>query len=546
MIVDGVPVAGWGSPVLRFRAVKINQLDDGQPSRVKHFAYNVVQLNHSQNEQALQSNQPNQANQPHSPHAERVVLLDRMSPIESVDLLENHRETGNASEDEKTACDKSGEDSDSRAGTVTPMNPTPPRTRRGSWFFKKSREQRHHPSIKHQRARSNSVPTVMELAQLQLFQQRMAATSLIPDIIVSGENTEDDECFTSPLPTPPPTANTTSPLLTVNNRRHRSYDDKLQSLDQSSESLLSDDVVEGFSWTLAETIIEDIMKEIGTKQAPNHAIPHPVTGYKRNSSPNESYQKSGLHSPGALTNKKPGKSILKISSSDSLNRSHSGSLVEQPIDEDGDEPKTPTTTRPRLPPVLKTLAQQIADQHQNQSSSMSWSQRSTSMPSLCAVDECDPSGTMIFAQAPIGELENRGQVSVLRKITLRSLLAILSMRWVLTFILGFRFTRRAICRLPCMRCRGASFSARPSRFSILIRNIIGHCFTSFQANENESLPLITGNWGCGSSCGGDAQLKSMLQWMAASRAGAPCVIYHTAGAPSVVKVRRKKFKMRTE
>ena len=49
--------------------------------------------------------------------------------------------------------------------------------------------------------------------------------------------------------------------------------------------------------------------------------------------------------------------------------------------------------------------------------------------------------------------------------------------------------------------------------------------------------VITGNWGCGSSCGGDAQLKSMLQWMAASRAGAPCVVYHTVGASSVVKVR---------
>ncbi|XP_059350663.1 uncharacterized protein LOC130693764 isoform X2 [Daphnia carinata] len=50
------------------------------------------------------------------------------------------------------------------------------------------------------------------------------------------------------------------------------------------------------------------------------------------------------------------------------------------------------------------------------------------------------------------------------------------------------------------------------------------------------LPIITGNWGCGSSGGGDAQLKSMLQWMAASRSGAPCLVYYTAGASSVVKL----------
>lgn len=56
------------------------------------------------------------------------------------------------------------------------------------------------------------------------------------------------------------------------------------------------------------------------------------------------------------------------------------------------------------------------------------------------------------------------------------------------------------------------------------------------SNATGLLPIITGNWGCGSNGGGDAQLKSMLQWMAASRAGAPSIIYYTAGASSVVKV----------
>ena len=51
-----------------------------------------------------------------------------------------------------------------------------------------------------------------------------------------------------------------------------------------------------------------------------------------------------------------------------------------------------------------------------------------------------------------------------------------------------------------------------------------------------SHPIVTGNWGCGSSLAGDAQLKSMIQWMAASRSGAPYLIYHTFAASSVVKV----------
>ena len=54
-------------------------------------------------------------------------------------------------------------------------------------------------------------------------------------------------------------------------------------------------------------------------------------------------------------------------------------------------------------------------------------------------------------------------------------------------------------------------------------------------------PILTGNWGCGSQAG-DAQLKSMIQWMAASRSGAPCLIYYTASAASVVKVNLKFFK----
>ncbi|XP_002737643.1 uncharacterized protein LOC100367685 [Saccoglossus kowalevskii] len=43
---------------------------------------------------------------------------------------------------------------------------------------------------------------------------------------------------------------------------------------------------------------------------------------------------------------------------------------------------------------------------------------------------------------------------------------------------------------------------------------------------NGRRPIATGNWGCG-AFGGDVQLKSLLQWMAASVASAPMVLYYT-------------------
>ncbi|XP_052245457.1 uncharacterized protein LOC127854454 isoform X2 [Dreissena polymorpha] len=39
-------------------------------------------------------------------------------------------------------------------------------------------------------------------------------------------------------------------------------------------------------------------------------------------------------------------------------------------------------------------------------------------------------------------------------------------------------------------------------------------------------PITTGNWGCG-AFGGDPHLKSLIQWMAASYAGCPCMLYYT-------------------
>lgn len=48
--------------------------------------------------------------------------------------------------------------------------------------------------------------------------------------------------------------------------------------------------------------------------------------------------------------------------------------------------------------------------------------------------------------------------------------------------------------------------------------------------------VATGNWGCGNACSGDVQLKLVIQWMAASVAGLPALIYYTAGHEKLTKV----------
>ncbi|XP_046412466.1 uncharacterized protein LOC124175895 isoform X3 [Neodiprion fabricii] len=50
------------------------------------------------------------------------------------------------------------------------------------------------------------------------------------------------------------------------------------------------------------------------------------------------------------------------------------------------------------------------------------------------------------------------------------------------------------------------------------------------------LPVVTGNWGCGSRLKGDHQLKLVIQWLAASLAGVPRLIYYTSGHPSLSKL----------
>ena len=53
-------------------------------------------------------------------------------------------------------------------------------------------------------------------------------------------------------------------------------------------------------------------------------------------------------------------------------------------------------------------------------------------------------------------------------------------------------------------------------------------------------PIATGNWGCG-AFGGDPQLKSLIQWLAASQAGCPAVYYYTFGDKRVMQVSKTNF-----
>lgn len=48
--------------------------------------------------------------------------------------------------------------------------------------------------------------------------------------------------------------------------------------------------------------------------------------------------------------------------------------------------------------------------------------------------------------------------------------------------------------------------------------------------------VATGNWGCGDTFQGDVQLKLVIQWIAASVANLPALIYYTAGHQKLAKV----------
>ncbi|GAB6022495.1 hypothetical protein CHUAL_006603 [Chamberlinius hualienensis] len=56
-------------------------------------------------------------------------------------------------------------------------------------------------------------------------------------------------------------------------------------------------------------------------------------------------------------------------------------------------------------------------------------------------------------------------------------------------------------------------------------------------NDSQSIKsIVTGNWGCGHRQAGDPQLKAIIQWMAASKANAPNLIYYTSSDARLVKL----------
>lgn len=48
-----------------------------------------------------------------------------------------------------------------------------------------------------------------------------------------------------------------------------------------------------------------------------------------------------------------------------------------------------------------------------------------------------------------------------------------------------------------------------------------------RTSSSDILPVVTGNWGCGTSLLGDVQLKLLIQWLSASVAQAPHIVYYT-------------------
>ncbi|GBP22913.1 Poly(ADP-ribose) glycohydrolase 1 [Eumeta japonica] len=56
------------------------------------------------------------------------------------------------------------------------------------------------------------------------------------------------------------------------------------------------------------------------------------------------------------------------------------------------------------------------------------------------------------------------------------------------------------------------------------------------AGGGPNAPVATGNWGCGRRQRGEPQLKLLLQWLAASVAGLPALIYYTCGNEKLFKL----------
>ncbi|XP_004138946.1 poly(ADP-ribose) glycohydrolase 1 isoform X2 [Cucumis sativus] len=59
-------------------------------------------------------------------------------------------------------------------------------------------------------------------------------------------------------------------------------------------------------------------------------------------------------------------------------------------------------------------------------------------------------------------------------------------------------------------------------------NFLGTSLTPESLDHKDDIGIATGNWGCG-AFGGDPEVKSIIQWLAASQALRPSVMYYTFG-----------------
>lgn len=83
----------------------------------------------------------------------------------------------------------------------------------------------------------------------------------------------------------------------------------------------------------------------------------------------------------------------------------------------------------------------------------------------------------------------------------------------------------------------------------LINRDINKAFVAFSANtsmdkDKEKTPVASGNWGCG-AFGGNKELKTLIQWLAASMADRP-LHYHTFNSAQLAKEQEEIAKLLKE
>lgn len=93
------------------------------------------------------------------------------------------------------------------------------------------------------------------------------------------------------------------------------------------------------------------------------------------------------------------------------------------------------------------------------------------------------------------------------------------------------FSDEEVAEDGAMQSFAESFSSLTVRGAV---EIAKSCLESPNA-EPRVRPIATGNWGCG-VFRGDPELKALIQWVAASAAGCPVIVYHTFGDRRLLRV----------